>query len=101
MTGIYVVLMAIGLVMIAVGFVVKQNGKTSFMAGYNEIFVPKNEKKLAGQIAFVMVLFGVETIGFPVVYQFFDGIEGYHFALLAGLHILAVLMLMLVDQING
>ena len=101
MTGIYIVLMSLGLVMIVVGSVIKRKGKTSFIAGYNEIFVPKNEKKLAGQIGFVLVLFGIETIGFPVFYQLVNGIEGYHFALLAGLHILAVLMLMLADQISG
>ena len=56
MVGIYLVLMAIGLVIIAVGFIVKRTGKTSFIAGYNEIFVPKNEKKLAGQIGIVLVL---------------------------------------------
>ena len=101
MAWIYFMLTALGLVIIVVGSAVKRKGKTSFIAGYNEVFVPKDEKKLAGQIGFVMMLFGVETICFPLVFQFLKGIEGYHFALLAGLHILAVLILMLVDQMNG
>ncbi|NHM34031.1 hypothetical protein G8761_26290 [Bacillus sp. C11] len=64
------------------------------------MFVPKNEKKLAGRIGFVVMLFGVETALFPVVFKFFYSIEGYHFAVLAVLHIFAVFFLMLIDQME-
>jgi hypothetical protein len=100
MLVISLMLMALGSVIVYVGFSIKRKGKTSFIAGNNEVFLPKNEKKLAGRIGFVIMLFGMETVLFPVVYQFLNGIEGYHFAVLAVLHILAVFTLMLADQME-
>lgn len=100
MLVISLMLMALGSVIVYVGFSIKRKGKTSFIAGNNEVFLPKNEKKLAGRIGFVIMLFGMETVLFPVVYQFLNGIEGYHFAVLAVLHIFAVFFLMLIDQME-
>lgn len=100
MLVISLVFIVLGLVIIFVGFSIKQKGKTSFIAGNNEVFVPKNEKKLAGRLGFVIMLFGLETVLFPIVYQFLNGIEGYHFAILAVPHMLAVFVLMLIDQME-
>lgn len=66
----------------------------------NAVFVSKNEKKLAERIGLVVILFGVETVLFPVVYQFLNGVEGYHFVVLAVLHILALFILMVIDQME-
>jgi hypothetical protein len=92
--------MVLGILIIFVGYSLRRKGKTSFIAGNNEFFVPKNEKKLAERIGLVIILFGVETTLFPVVFQLIEGIEGYHFAILALLHILAVFVLMLSDQME-
>ncbi|MGM9926016.1 MAG: hypothetical protein ACI35R_17355 [Bacillus sp. (in: firmicutes)] len=90
MLVISLVLMVLGIVIILVGSSIIRKGKTSFIAGNNEMFVPKNEKKLSGRIGFVVMLFGGETVLFPVVYKLINGIEGYHFAVLAVLHILTI-----------
>ncbi|RFU60924.1 hypothetical protein [Peribacillus glennii] len=100
MLVISLVLMVLGVVIIYVGFSVTRKGKTSFIAGNNELFFPKNEKKLAGRIGLVIMLFGVETFLFPAIYHFLDGVEGDHFAVLAVLHILCVFILMIADQME-
>ncbi|RDU37898.1 hypothetical protein DRW41_08785 [Neobacillus piezotolerans] len=92
------VLIALGFVIIFVGISIKHKGKTSFIAGNNEIFVPRNERKLAERIGLVIMLFGVETVLFPIAYHFFSGIQGYQFTILAVLNILAVFLLMILDQ---
>jgi len=63
------VLIGLGIVIIIVGFSIKRKGKTSFIAGNNEMFVLKNERKLADRIGFVVMLFGVETAFFPIIYK--------------------------------
>ncbi len=92
--------MTLGILIIFVGVSLRIKGKTSFIAGNNEVFVPKNEKKLAERIGLVIILFGIETVLFPVVFQLVKGIEGYHFAILALIHILVVFVLMFFDQME-
>lgn len=94
-------LMVIGAIIIFVGFKVKQRGKTSFIAGNNSVFIPKNETKLAKQIGFIIMFFGLITMLFPIVHHFFNNIEGTYFAILAGIHILAVFVFMLMDQMEN
>ena len=91
-------IMAAGIVIIVVGISIKRKGKTSFIAGNNEIFVPKDEKKLAGRIGLIVILFGVESFLFPLVFQLIEGMTGTHFAVLAGLQLLAIFFFMLMDQ---
>ena len=91
-------IMAAGIAIIVVGFSIKKKGKTSFIAGNNEIFVPKNEKKLAGRIGWLVILFGMETFLFPLFFQWISGITGTHFAVLAGFQLLVVFLFMLMDQ---
>ncbi|MBO1580447.1 hypothetical protein [Bacillus sp. XF8] len=100
MLAISLIFMALGIVIIFVGYSLRRKGKTSFIAGNNEVFVPKNEKKLAERIGLVIILFGLETVLFPIIFQVFNGIEGYHFTILVFLQILVVFILMLVDQME-
>ncbi|CAG9614845.1 hypothetical protein BACCIP111899_04078 [Bacillus rhizoplanae] len=92
--------MALGILIIFVGYSLRRKGETSFIAGNNKVFIPKDEKKLAERIGLVVILFGAETVLFPVVFQVINGIEGYHFAILALLHILVVFVLMFCDQMK-
>lgn len=94
------IVIMVGLVFIYIGRSVKRKGLTDFIAGNNEWFVPKNERKLAERIGAVIILFGVETVLFPVIYLLADGIKGSHFAILAVLHMLIILVLMLADQFS-
>lgn len=100
MLAVTVVIMALGLVIIGVGIYIRGKGKTAFIAGNNEVFVPKNEKRLAGRIGAAVLLFGIETVLFPLLYQLIDGLKGCHFAVLAVVHLLAVLVFMVMDQIE-
>ncbi|WP_462409886.1 hypothetical protein [Neobacillus sp. Marseille-QA0830] len=92
--------MALGILIIFVGFSLRRKGKTSFIAGNNEVFVPKNEKKLAVRIGLVIIIFGIETVLFPALFQLIKGIEGYHFVILALFHVLVVFVLMFIDQME-
>jgi len=92
--------MALGVLILFVGYSLKRKGKTSFIAGNNEVFVPKDEQKLADRIGLVVIIFGIETVLFPIIFQFIKGIEGYHFAILALIHIFVVFLLMLFDQME-
>lgn len=42
------VLTVIGILLILSGNSIRKRGKTSFIAGNNDVFIPKNEKKMAG-----------------------------------------------------
>ncbi|PLR96875.1 hypothetical protein [Bacillus sp. T33-2] len=100
MLVISLVVMALGILIIFVGYSLRRKGKTSFIAGNNEVFVPKNEKKLAERIGLVVILFGIETVLFPITFQVIHGIEGYYFAIVALVHIFIVFLLMLFDQME-
>ncbi|MGD6856026.1 hypothetical protein ACQCVO_13200 [Bacillus infantis] len=100
MLAVTVVLMALGLVIAWVGIYIRQKGKTTFIAGNNLVFVPKNERLLAGRIGAAVLLFGIETVLFPLLYQLIDGLKGSHFAVLAVVHVLAVLVFMVMDQLD-
>lgn len=100
MLAISLFVMALGIVIIFVGYSLRRKGKTSFIAGNNEVFIPKDEKKLAERIGLVVILFGAETVLFTVVFQVINGMEGCHFAILALLHILVVFVLMYFDQME-
>ncbi|WP_242488428.1 hypothetical protein [Bacillus sp. TH25] len=67
--------------------------------GYNTVFHPKNERVLARRVGVVVILFGVETILFPPV-AFFFNVEGFYFGILAGVDIVVVFILLIVDQLE-
>ena len=103
--GGYMLVASIGLGVIGViifigGYLIQKNGNTSFIAGNNKVFVPRNEVKLAKRIAWIVMLFGFETMLFPLLFHFIKFIEGYHFVILAVLHILLVFIFMILDQLN-
>ena len=96
-----VVLAVIGILLIMSGNSIRKRGKTSFIAGNNEVFIPKNEKKLAKRIGWLLVSFGYETVAFPIFFYFIKILEGYHFAILAILHLATVFIFMLMDQFEA
>ena len=100
MLVVSLVVMVIGVIIIFVGWNVRKKGTTAFIAGNNEVFVPKNERKLADRIGSLVMLFGAITILFPIAFQLINGIEGFHFAILAGIHLLFVFIFMLLDQME-
>lgn len=93
-------LIVIGLIIISIGLSIRRRGETSFIAGNNVLFVPKNEKKLAERIGLVLSTFGFVTVMFPIVYQLVDGVEGYYYAVIAVIHLLSVFILMMLDQLE-
>ena len=82
------------------GYSIRNKGDTSFIAGNNKVFIPRNEKKLADRIGWVVLAFGIETIVFPIVFYFIKVIEGYHFVILAVLHLFVVFIYMFLDQME-
>ncbi|WP_433750489.1 hypothetical protein [Falsibacillus pallidus] len=88
-----------GLLIIFVGFSVKKKGKTSFIAGNNEVFVPKNEKRLAARVGINIIIFGLEVVLFPIAYQIID-LEGSFLGILAVVHLLIFFLLMVLDQLE-
>ena len=90
----------LGVLFIYTGFQMKKKGRTTFIAGYKETFFPKNEEKLANWIGIIIILFGIVTVLFPITYQVFDGLQGYHFAIVAAAHLVAVFFAILFDQLN-
>ncbi len=95
-----ILLVLIGIFIIFSGFLIKKKGNTSFIAGNNQSFLPNNEIKLAKRIGWVVIVFGVETLVFPILFNYVKIIEGYHLAILAVIHLILVFIFMLVDQIG-
>ncbi|MBK0006087.1 MULTISPECIES: hypothetical protein [Priestia] len=85
---------------IYIGQLVWKKGNTNFIAGYRKIFTPKDEKQLAKGIGLIIMLFGFETIIFPILSLFFEGL-GFYYGLLVVLNFFAVFGLMIKDQVQG
>ena len=96
----YFVLILLGIFFVYVGYSIKKRQNTSFVAGNNEIFVPKNERKLAG-LGLIIMLFGIETIVFPAVFQLSSVVNGIYFVILAFINITLIFICMLFDQLEG
>ncbi|MED2971857.1 hypothetical protein P4361_06170 [Fictibacillus sp. B-59209] len=92
---------AIGVLILFVGWMIKCSGTASFVAGYRQTFFPRNEKKLASRIGIIIMVFGCITILFPIVHLFIDGLRGSFYALLAGCHLLAVFIVIAIDQVKN
>lgn len=97
----YFVIILLSIFFVYVGYSIKKRQNTSFVAGNNEIFVPKNERKLAGRIGLIIMLIGIETIVFPAVFQLISVVNGIHFAILAVINIALIFICMLIDQLEG
>ncbi|NHH94501.1 hypothetical protein GOICGAJE_03052 [Bacillus sp. MB95] len=85
---------------IYIGKRVWKKGSTDFIAGYGKIFTPKDEKQLAKGFGLVIMLFGFETMIFPILSLFFEGV-GFYYGLLIALNFFIILGLMIKDQVQG
>ncbi|ETT84685.1 hypothetical protein C174_02314 [Bacillus mycoides FSL H7-687] len=84
---------------LVLGAFIWKKGKVNFFAGVREGML-KNEKKLAKQIGKVIIAFGFETMLLIVVNVFIINVDGFFYGVLAILHILIVLFLLVMDQLN-
>ena len=82
------------------GIRVWKTGSTNFIAGYGKVFTPRNEKQLATGIGLIIMLFGFESMIFPILSLFFEGL-GFYYALLLVLNFVAIFVLMIKDQVQG
>lgn len=85
-----------GILILIVGLYVRKKEKTSFIAGHNA----RDEKKLAKRIGWIIILFGVETFLFPIIFQLLPRIDGTAFLVLAMIHLAAVFVVILADQLS-
>lgn len=76
-----------------------KKGSTNFIAGYGKTFTPRNEKQLAKGFGLIIMLFGFETIIFPILSLFFEGL-GFYYGLLIALNFFIILGLMIKDQVQ-
>ena len=90
----------LGLLISMGGYSIRKKGSTSFIAGNNTVFRPRNEGKLADRIGWVVLLFGIETMAFPIFFYFMKFVEGYHFVILAVFHLFLVFIFMFLDQVR-
>jgi hypothetical protein len=95
-----VTVLLFGCFFIFLGFFIWKKGSTSFIAGYKEMFTPKNEKKLAKRIGILIMIFGAETIVLLMTNLFVIEFQGYYYAVLAMLHLLFVFFLIMMDQLE-
>ncbi|MBP3951682.1 hypothetical protein [Bacillus suaedae] len=95
-----IIVMLCGLTVIFIGNKVRVSGKTTFIAGNHVTFHPQNEQKLAIRIGILLMVLGLETLLFPLVFHLISGIEGYHFAVVVFLHVFVVFILMIFDQVG-
>ncbi|MED4000418.1 hypothetical protein [Priestia aryabhattai] len=84
---------------IYIGKRVWKKGSTNFIAGYGKTFTPRNEKQLAKGFGLIIMLFGFETIIFPILSLFFEGL-GFYYGLLIALNFFIILGLMIKDQVQ-
>ena len=99
MLAISLAIIFVGLLIIFVGFAINRKGNTSFIAGNNGVFIPKDEKKLALRISINVIVFGIEVVLFPIIYHFIE-ISGSYIAILAVFHLLTSFLFMVLDQLK-
>lgn len=89
----------LGSFFILLGLFIWRKGSVSFLAGYAKDKV-NNEKLMAKRIGLVVILFGIETILLIAVSLFVMPVDALLYGILAGLHVLAILFLMVVTQMS-
>lgn len=89
----------VGSFFILLGLFIWRKGSVSFLAGYAKDKV-NNERIMAKRIGLVIILFGFETILLIAVNLFVMQIDGLIYGVLAGLHVLAILFLMVLTQMS-
>ncbi|MBT2680562.1 hypothetical protein J7E38_16255 [Bacillus sp. ISL-35] len=89
----------LGSFFILLGLFIWRKGSVSFLAGYAKDKV-NNEKLLAKRIGLVIILFGFETIILIAVSLYVMPVDALLYGILTGLHVLAILFLMVVTQMS-
>ena len=84
---------------IYIGKRVWKKGNTNFIAGFGKVFTPRNEKQLAKGIGLIIMLFGFESMIFPILSLLFEGI-GFYYGFLVVLNFFALFGLMIKDQMQ-
>lgn len=92
-----IIFLIAGFFFIYIGRRVWVKGNTRFIAGYGETFVPKNEQKLARGFGLIIIIFGIESIIFPILSFFVNGL-GLYYGILIAINLLSVFFIMVKDQ---
>ncbi|RAS75854.1 hypothetical protein [Priestia endophytica] len=87
------------LFIIYVGIRIGRREKVDFIAGYNVIFKPRNEKKLAKRVGALVMLFGIETIVFITLSLFLSNLEGLYGTFVV-LNVLFLGIFIIIDQMS-
>ena len=90
----------LGSFFILLGLFIWRKGSMSFLAGYAKDKV-NNEKLMAKRIGLVIILFGFETILLIAVNLYIMPVDALIYGILAGLHVLAILLVMVLTQISN
>ncbi|AKO92300.1 hypothetical protein [Priestia filamentosa] len=90
----------LSLFIIYVGVKIRKRERVDFIAGYNVIFKPRNEKKLAKRVGVLVMLFGIETIVFITLSLFLSNLVGFYGTLVV-LNILFIGIFIIVDQLSN
>lgn len=89
----------LGSFFILLGLFIWRKGSVSFLAGYAKDKV-NNEKLMAKRIGLVVIFFGVETIILIAISLYVMPVEALLYGILAGLHVPAILFLMVLTQMS-
>ncbi|WP_210366015.1 hypothetical protein [Bacillus sp. REN3] len=89
----------LGTFFILLGIFIWRKGSVSFLAGYTKDRI-NNEKLMAKRIGIVIILFGLETILLIAINLYLVDLDGLIYGVLAILHILAILFLIILTQMN-
>lgn len=89
----------LGSFFVLLGLFLWRKGSMSFLAGYAKGKI-HNERLMAKRVGIVIILFGFETILLIAISLFITDVEGLIYGILAVLHILAILFLMILTQMN-
>jgi hypothetical protein len=89
----------LGCFFILLGLFIWRKGSVSFLAGYAKDKV-NNEKLMAKRIGLLVILFGIETILLIAVSLYVMPVDALIYGILVGLHILAILFLMVLTQMS-
>jgi hypothetical protein len=87
------------LFIIYVGVKIGKREKVDFIAGYNVIFKPRNEKKLAKRVGALVMLFGIETIIFITLSLFLLNLGGLYGTFVV-LNVLFLGIFIIIDQMS-
>lgn len=91
----------VGLFIIGTGLRVWKKQEVSFLAGYGEFYHPTNEPLLAMRIGIIVMELGVETWILLPLALYVSGFEAYIYGMSTFVHVMAILLLIAIDQLSG